>query len=200
MMVSNCPRCQIVLFAFMVSNCPTCHYGVKLSYESNCPRIPNSNHYKGESSCESHVVYNAQTQTRLILDISCIFISLELDWRFQQLENPFSSIVVLIEKLEKASSLAQAQEEQPVVLAFAFFALVTFFVSTFVKRKSPRSRLPWPALGRTGAGAATMVLGDRTEGRPQSLKVSPTTRNIPEGASLTHDEIFFTILVLSNQS
>ena len=38
MMVSNCPRCQIVLFAFMVSNCPTCHYGVKLSEVSNCPR------------------------------------------------------------------------------------------------------------------------------------------------------------------
>ena len=140
-------------------------------------------------------------QKRLI-NISCIFNSLELDWRFQKLENPFSSIVVLIEKLEKASSLAQVQEEQPVVLAFAFFALVTFFVPIFVKRKSPRSRLPWPALGRTGAGAATMVLGDRTEGRPQSLKVSPTTRNIPEGASLTHDRKLyqFTILVLSNQS
>ena len=116
------------------------------------------------------------------------------------MENPISSIVVLIEKLEKASSLAQVQEEQPVVLAFAFFALVVLFVPISVKRKSPRSRLPWPVLGRTGAGAATMVLGDRTGGRPQSLKVSPTTRNIPEGASLTHDEIFFTILVLSNQS
>ena len=138
-----------------------------------------------------------------LINISCIFISLELDWRFQQLENPFSSIVVLIEKLEKASSLAQAQEVQPVVLAFAFFALVTLFVSIFVKRKSPRRRLPWPALGRTGAGAATMVLGDRTEGRPQSLKVSPTTRNIPEEASLTHDKknfFIFSILVLSNQS
>ena len=118
------------------------------------------------------------------------------------MENPFSSIVVLIEKLEKASSLAQAQEEQPVVLGFAFFALVPLFVSIFVKRKSPRRRLPWPALGRTGAGAATLVLGDRTEGRPQSLKVSPTTRNIPERASLTHDKnvLIFTILVLSNQS
>ena len=37
-MVSNCPRCQIVLFAFMVSNCPTCHYAVKLSEVSNGPR------------------------------------------------------------------------------------------------------------------------------------------------------------------
>ena len=37
-MVSNCPRCQIVLHAFLVSNCPTCHDGVKLSEVPNCPR------------------------------------------------------------------------------------------------------------------------------------------------------------------
>ena len=56
MMVSNCPRCQIVLgvklsslpswcqivlLAIMVSNCPKCQMvlGVKLSAVSNCPRI-----------------------------------------------------------------------------------------------------------------------------------------------------------------
>ena len=34
MMVSNCLRCQIVLFVVMVSNCPQCQIvlGVKLSY------------------------------------------------------------------------------------------------------------------------------------------------------------------------
>ena len=58
MMVSNCPRCQIVrgvklsslhgrcqivLFAIMVSNCPKCQMvlGVKLSAVSNGPRILN---------------------------------------------------------------------------------------------------------------------------------------------------------------
>ena len=39
MMVSNCPRCQIVLGVklSMVSNCPPCMVGVKLSAVSNCP-------------------------------------------------------------------------------------------------------------------------------------------------------------------
>ena len=32
MMVSNCPRCQIVLLAWLVSNCPILHDGVILSY------------------------------------------------------------------------------------------------------------------------------------------------------------------------
>ena len=36
--MSNCPRCQIILFALLVSNCPTCPYGVKLSEVSNCLR------------------------------------------------------------------------------------------------------------------------------------------------------------------
>ena len=37
-MVSNCPRCQIVLLAWSVSDCPFLHDGVKLSQVSNCPR------------------------------------------------------------------------------------------------------------------------------------------------------------------
>ena len=58
MMVSNCPRCQIVrgvklsslhgrcqivLFCMMVSNCPKCQIvlGVKLSAVSNCPITEN---------------------------------------------------------------------------------------------------------------------------------------------------------------
>ena len=111
-------------------------------------------------------------QNRLI-NISCIFISLELDWRFQKLENPISSIVVLIEKLEKASSLAQAQDEQPVFLAFAFFALVTHaFCLNFCKKEkpeeSPSMAGPWTDWGRGGHHGSRGSDGG-TASKPQSL-------------------------------
>ena len=75
MMVSNCPRCQIVLgvklsslpswcqivlLAIMVSNCPKCHIvlGVKLSAVSNGPRISSPN----TSSQPSHHRYHRPHQ------------------------------------------------------------------------------------------------------------------------------------------
>ena len=69
MMVSNCPRCQIVLgvklsslpswcqivlLAIMVSNCPKCQMvlGVKLSAVSNGPRINPNNVWKKAPRCK----------------------------------------------------------------------------------------------------------------------------------------------------
>ena len=88
------------------------------------------------------------------------------------MENPFSSIVVLIEKLEKASSLAQAQEEQPVVPAMPFFAHVTLFVPIFFKKEkpeeSPSMAGPWTDWGRGGHHGSRGSDGG-TASKPQSL-------------------------------